>query len=110
MGEERTNGRLQALEPSNIQAQKPILDPLRIYSGMETNDSIDLSDSLPFLPRPAHLDGTMAGDVGFDPFNFAAGDDAQELYTMREAEVKPLAGDYGFDPFSFYPKDNAGQE
>jgi len=86
--EERTNGRLQALEPSNIQAQKPILDPLRIYSGMETNDSIDLSDSLPFLPRPAHLDGTMAGDVGFDPFNFAAGDDAQELYTMREAEVK----------------------
>ena len=85
--EEQANGRLQALEPSNIQVEKPILDPLRIYSVMETNDGIDLSDSLPFLPRPAHLDGSMAGDVGFDPFNFA-GDGAQELYIMREAEVK----------------------
>jgi len=84
--EERVNGRLQALEPSNIQARKPILDPLKLYR-IETDDGIDMSDSLPFSPRPVLLDGTMAGDVGFDPFNFA-GDDAQELYTMREAEVK----------------------
>merc|ERR1712008_305978 len=84
--EERTNGRLQALEPSNYEATKPILDPLNLY-GVETDDSIDMSDSLPFVPRPVLLDGTMAGDVGFDPFNFA-GDDAQGLYTMREAEVK----------------------
>lgn len=55
---------------------------------MEINDGIDMSVSLPFLPRPTHLEGTIVGDVGFDPFNFAVGDDTQGLYTMREAEVK----------------------
>jgi len=85
--EERANGRMQALEASNIDATKLILDPLRIYAGGEADDDIDMSDSLPFLPRPAVLDRTMAGDVGFDPFNFA-GDDSKKLYTMREAEVK----------------------
>ena len=87
---ELENGRMQALEPSNIdsiEATKPILDPLRIYSNSEANDKVEMSDSLPFLPRPALLDRTMAGDVGFDPFNFA-GDDAGMLYTRREAEVK----------------------
>merc|ERR1712151_445575 len=32
-------------------------------------------------------DGTMAGDVGFDPFNFAGADKASLMY-MREAELK----------------------
>ena len=27
----------------------------------------DFSASVPFLKRPAKLDGTLAGDVGFDP-------------------------------------------
>ncbi|CAB1104252.1 unnamed protein product [Ectocarpus sp. CCAP 1310/34] len=30
------------------------------------------SAALPFLPRPEALDGTMIGDVGFDPLGFAA--------------------------------------
>jgi len=88
--EELENGRMQALEPSNIdsiEATKPILDPLSIYSTNEANDKVVMSESLPFLPRPALLDQTMAGDVGFDPFNFA-GVDAGKLYTRREAEVK----------------------
>jgi len=88
--EELENGRMQALEPSNIdsiEATKPILDPLRIYSNSEAGDKVFMSESLPFLPRPALLDQTMAGDVGFDPFNFA-GVDAEKLYTRREAEVK----------------------
>merc|ERR1711906_97250 len=29
------------------------------------------SQALPFMTRPAALDGTLAGDVGFDPLGFA---------------------------------------
>jgi hypothetical protein len=45
-----------------------------------------MSQSLPFLPRPVHLDGTLAGDVGFDPFGFAKSE--SDLMNYREAEVK----------------------
>lgn len=86
--DERIQGRLQELEPNNIQTKKPTLDPFRLYSnsqGIDTN--VDMSDSLPFLPRPLLLDRTMPGDVGFDPFHLS-GDSEQTLYTMREAEIK----------------------
>lgn len=38
------------------------------------------------LKAPEMLDGTLAGDVGFDPLNFASS--KKTLYWMREAEVK----------------------
>ena len=44
------------------------------------------SQSLPFLPRPAFLDGTLAGDVGFDPLGFAKSE--SDLMNYREAEIK----------------------
>jgi len=44
------------------------------------------SQALPFLVRPAALDGTMAGDVGFDPLGFAKSE--SDLMNYREAEVK----------------------
>lgn len=47
----------------------------------------DMSKALPFAPRPKLLDGTLAGDVGFDPFGFGGGDKAS-LMNMREAELK----------------------
>lgn len=47
----------------------------------------EMSKALPFAPRPKILDGSLPGDVGFDPFNFAGGDKAT-LMNMREAEVK----------------------
>mmetsp|Transcript_1881 Transcript_1881/g.2705 ORF Transcript_1881/g.2705 Transcript_1881/m.2705 type:complete len:229 (-) Transcript_1881:231-917(-) len=47
----------------------------------------DMSKALPFAPRPKLLDGTLAGDVGFDPFGFA-GEDKASLERMREAEIK----------------------
>ena len=31
-------------------------------------DPSERSKALPFLPRPINLDGSMVGDVGFDPF------------------------------------------
>jgi hypothetical protein len=67
-------------------------------------DPTERSKSLPWLPRPINLDGSMPGDVGFDPFylssipkNFAgfiqppsweATEGIPTLYWMREAELK----------------------
>mmetsp|Transcript_12373 Transcript_12373/g.29010 ORF Transcript_12373/g.29010 Transcript_12373/m.29010 type:complete len:249 (-) Transcript_12373:255-1001(-) len=67
-------------------------------------DPTERSASLPWLPRPINLDGSMAGDVGFDPFylssipkNFAGfiqppsweeTEGIPTLYWMREAELK----------------------
>ena len=44
------------------------------------------SQSLPFLARPTFLDGSMAGDVGFDPLGFAKSE--SDLMNYREAEIK----------------------
>lgn len=71
------------------------------------NDMVDptqRSQAVPFLPRPKNLDGSMVGDVGFDPFylssipkNFAGliqppsweeTNGLPTLYWMREAELK----------------------
>lgn len=49
------------------------------YDG--TTDSI----ALPFLPRPTALDGTHAGDYGFDPLGLS---EKLDLYTMQEAEIR----------------------
>jgi len=46
----------------------------------------DKSKSIPFLDRPPALDGTLAGDVGFDPLGFAKTKD--DLLKYREAEIK----------------------
>ena len=48
--------------------------------------AMKMSASLPFLERPAMLDGSMPGDVGFDPVGFAK--TSQELMNYREAEIK----------------------
>jgi len=47
------------------------------------------SKSLPFMNRPPLLDGSMAGDVGFDPLGLSNIDEVGiDLYWLREAEVK----------------------
>lgn len=77
--------------------------PDRLWDTMV--DKTQRSKSLPWLPRPAALDGSYVGDVGFDPFylssipkNFAGfiqppswepmGDGIETLYWMRESELK----------------------
>jgi len=41
------------------------------------------------MNRPALLDGSMAGDVGFDPLGLSGIDDVGiDLYWLREAEIK----------------------
>jgi len=46
---------------------------------------LDRSQAMPFLSRPPALDGTMAGDVGFDPLGFS---NYFDLKWLREAELK----------------------
>jgi light-harvesting complex I chlorophyll a/b binding protein 1 len=45
-----------------------------------------MSKSLPFLPCPEKLDGSMAGDVGFDPMGLS--EIQQDLIYARWAELK----------------------
>lgn len=51
-----------------------------------TSLNAEKSKALPFLERPALLDGTYAGDAGFDPLGFA--DNEEKLFQYREAEIK----------------------
>jgi len=76
--------------------------PERMWDKMV--DPTERSASLPWLPRPINLDGSMVGDVGFDPFylssipkdwsGFIQPPSWEErgsiptLYWMREAELK----------------------
>jgi len=61
-----------------------ILDPRkRVQTGRYNNR--DMSLSVPFLKRPANLDGSHAGDVGFDPLGIS---EESDLYTLMEAEIR----------------------
>jgi len=52
-------------------------------------NAAERSASLPFMNRPALLDGSMAGDVGFDPLGLSDIDGVGvDLYWLREAEIK----------------------
>jgi hypothetical protein len=45
----------------------------------------DLSASIPFAPRPEKLDGTLIGDIGFDPLGLS---NLWDLNWLRAAELK----------------------
>lgn len=49
----------------------------------------EMSQSLPFLKKPPYLDGTMAGDRGFDPLGFSTTvtELGGDLNYVREAEL-----------------------
>lgn len=81
------NGLIKPLESTFDPENKEILDPLRLYSDQsEVSDEVETSAALPFLRRPAILDGSLAGDRGFDPLNFAS--DTTSLQWQRKAEMK----------------------
>mmetsp|Transcript_27933 Transcript_27933/g.59577 ORF Transcript_27933/g.59577 Transcript_27933/m.59577 type:complete len:326 (+) Transcript_27933:288-1265(+) len=81
---ERMDGVIKPLETSY---SKDVVDPLRLYQDTaQVSSELLMSASLPFLPRPALLDGTLPGDRGFDPLNFAS--DASALQWQRKAEIK----------------------
>lgn len=84
---ERVAGIIQPLESSLEPIERGILDPLRLYKEKSSDVvSLEPSASLPFLARPYHLDGSMAGDRGFDPFNLAS--NPTTLLKYRNSELK----------------------
>jgi len=70
--------------------EQPELAPLATVeepvASAPANKLPTMSQSIPFLTRPAALDGSLAGDVGFDPLGFAKSE--ADLMNFREAEVK----------------------
>ena len=64
----------------------PRTQTVQLSVGDGKGDDGEMSQALPFVARPEILDGSMAGDVGFDPFGFAK--DKDTLLYMREAEIK----------------------
>ena len=71
-------------EPAVTEA--PIeVEPTIVASGSSAAAVATMSQSLPFLPRPAALTGELPGDVGFDPLGFSKSE--ADLRNYREAEV-----------------------
>ena len=63
--------------------------PSTASTGRMVQLQAEKSASLPFMNRPPLLDGSMAGDVGFDPLGLSNIDDVGiDLYWLREAEIK----------------------
>uniref|UniRef100_A0A7S2K8T8 Plastid light harvesting protein n=2 Tax=Leptocylindrus danicus TaxID=163516 RepID=A0A7S2K8T8_9STRA len=74
----------EPVAPAPIVEKDPTLDPKNRVQVGRYND-IDRSLAMPFLKRPTKLDGTHAGDVGFDPLGFS---EDYDMYTMMEAEIR----------------------
>jgi hypothetical protein len=83
---ERMAGLIKPLETSMARnSNNDIVD--RLYSDQSiVSPDAEMSASLPFVARPALLDGTLPGDRGFNPFNFASNPSA--LQWQRKAEIK----------------------
>jgi hypothetical protein len=69
---------------SSLRLSENVVEPEQEVAPVEELPS--MSQALPFMERPAALDGTMVGDVGFDPLGFAKTN--EDLVNNREAEIK----------------------
>lgn len=75
-----------APKPEPITAENYVLktiDKSKIVPGRTAGE--EYSTAVPFLKRPPKLDGTQAGDFGFDPLGFT---NQFDLFTMQEAELR----------------------
>ena len=96
-------GSAAAFAPNAAPSAQTSLDamPERLWDSMV--DPTERSKAVPFLPRPINLDGSMVGDVGFDPMYLSSipkdfsgfiqppqweSKGIPTLYWMREAELK----------------------
>lgn len=80
--------KLVALTATLLAGSASAFSPAR-NGRVSTAIAAEKSQALPFMNRPALLDGSMAGDVGFDPLGLSNIDDVGiDLYWLREAEIK----------------------
>jgi hypothetical protein len=95
--DERRNNRIEVLESEDdlatiVARSQAVVDPLQLYpksdSAVVRDSSLqaDMSRALPFMSRPILLDGTLAGDAGFDPLGLAS--NKEKLVFLRDAELK----------------------
>jgi hypothetical protein len=82
-----TAATLISLFGSALAFTNPIGKSQTTMSSLKMADTTpEKSKSVPFLNKNPLLDGSMPGDVGFDPFFLA--DSGELLYNYREAEIK----------------------
>ena len=63
-----------------------IFNPRRMKAERKERRAPRQAQWFPMLLSPPALDGSFAGDVGFDPLGFSK--DKESMYRMREAEIK----------------------
>ena len=71
--------------PPTVDEEEEEAPPPLARSRMTTSDEW-YTRALPWVERPALLDGSLAADAGFDPAGFAAS--KVDLFNYREAEIK----------------------
>ena len=71
-----------AFAPGGVPARAPVVQ-------LPAATMVEYSASIPFLKKPPALDGSMAGDVGFDPLGFTTTitELGGDLKYVREAEL-----------------------
>ncbi|KAL7578531.1 hypothetical protein ACA910_011592 [Epithemia clementina (nom. ined.)] len=73
------------VDEKQVDVVQELADSTKMPENKQTK-APEMSSSLPFMERPALLDGSMPGDVGFDPLGFVKSKD--DLMNYREAEIK----------------------
>lgn len=81
------NAQSTAIRMSEVPVEELSETPVVVAEVSEPEPELPaMSQSMPFMTRPAALTGALAGDVGFDPLGFAKSN--EDLMNYREAEVK----------------------
>lgn len=85
----------RTLDHNKVSTQKMSQTEEEIVEAIQTGEPVEeeavfadspaMSRALPWMKRPAALDGTLPGDAGFDPLGFAK--TKEDLYKYRDAEV-----------------------
>lgn len=65
--------------------------PRAPLGGIRMQQPAELKSPIPWLPRPAYLDGSLAGDVGLDPLNFVEkfGDFKAVFFVPKTVQEEP---------------------
>jgi len=76
---------LSTFSAASLSFQAPVLPVQHAAARSTTLAMQEKSQAIPFLNKPPALDGSMAGDIGFDPLQIS---DLVPLQWSREAELK----------------------